>query len=84
MKYIYFQWIRLLKNKIAAELRFYLFLFSPPFGKLPDDGFNVAAQLFRQTVNLYFFRFFGGVRQILFSTDLFIEAFISHHNPAIP
>lgn len=22
MKYIYFQWIRLLKNKIAAELRF--------------------------------------------------------------
>lgn len=23
MKYIYFQWIRLLKNKIAAELRIY-------------------------------------------------------------
>ena len=23
MKYIYFQWIRLLKNKIAAELRLY-------------------------------------------------------------
>lgn len=22
MKYIYFQWIRLLKNKIAAELRY--------------------------------------------------------------
>ena len=48
---------------------FLFILFSPPFGKLPDDGFNVAAQLFRQTVNLYFFRFFGGVRQILFSTN---------------
>ena len=24
MKYIYFQWIRLLKNKIAAELRYTL------------------------------------------------------------
>ena len=41
-----------------------LFLFIPFFSafRLPDDGFNVAAQLFRQTVNLYFFRFFGGVR----------------------
>ena len=47
-----------------------LFLLIPSsFGKLPDDGFNVAAQLFRQTVNLYFFRFFGGVRQLLFSTN---------------
>ena len=44
-------------------MNLFLFIpFSPPFGKLPDDGFNVAAQLFRQTVNLYFFRFFGGVR----------------------
>ena len=49
--------------------RFYLFLVSPPFGKLPDGGFDVAAQLLRQTVHLYFFRFFGGVRQILFSTN---------------
>jgi hypothetical protein len=32
------------------------------FGKLPDGGFDVAAQLLRQTVHLYFFRFFGGVR----------------------
>jgi hypothetical protein len=39
-----------------------LFLVSPSFGKLPDGGFNVAAQLLRQTVHLYFFRFFGGVR----------------------
>ncbi|MCS2207405.1 MULTISPECIES: hypothetical protein [Bacteroidaceae] len=39
-----------------------LFLVSPSFGKLPDGGFDVAAQLLRQTVNLYFFRFFGGVR----------------------
>ena len=46
------------------------FLLIPPsFGKLPDGGFDVAAQLLRQTVNLYFFRFFGGVRQILFSTN---------------
>lgn len=28
MKYIYFQWIRLLKNKIAAELRVILLIFS--------------------------------------------------------
>ena len=42
--------------------RFYLFLVSPPFGKLPDGGFDVVAQLLRQTVNLHFFRFLGGVR----------------------
>ena len=47
-----------------------LFLLIPSsFGKLPDGGFDVAAQLLRQTVHLYFFRFFGGVRQILFSTN---------------
>ena len=47
-----------------------LFLLIPSsFGKLPDGGFDVAAQLLRQTVYLYFFSFFGGVRQILFSTN---------------
>ena len=35
---------------------------SPPFGKLPDGGFDVAAQLLRQTVHLHLFRFLGGVR----------------------
>ena len=40
-----------------------LFLLIPSsFGKLPDSCFDVAAQLLRQTVHLYFFRFFGGVR----------------------
>lgn len=34
--------------------RFYLFLVSPSFAKLPDGGFDVAAQLLRQTVHLYF------------------------------
>ncbi|MCS2562594.1 hypothetical protein NXY46_15930 [Bacteroides ovatus] len=37
-------------------------LVSPPFGKLPDGGFDVAAQLLRQTVHLHLFRFLGGVR----------------------
>ena len=37
-------------------------LVSPPFGKLPDGGFDVAAQLLRQTVNLHLLRFFSGVR----------------------
>ncbi|MFQ6934674.1 hypothetical protein [Alistipes putredinis] len=32
------------------------------FGQLPDRRLDVAAQLLRQTVHLYFFRFFGGVR----------------------
>jgi hypothetical protein len=41
---------------------FLLFLVSPPFGKLPDGGFDVAAQLLRQTVNLHLLRFFSGVR----------------------
>ncbi|MBV4282153.1 hypothetical protein [Bacteroides caccae] len=40
----------------------YLLLVSPPFGKLPDSGFDVAAQLLRQTVHLHFLRFLGGVR----------------------
>ncbi|MDC2642565.1 hypothetical protein [Bacteroides ovatus] len=40
----------------------YLLLVSSPFGKLPDGGFNVAAQLLRQTVHLHLFRFLGGVR----------------------
>ena len=40
----------------------YLFLVSPSFGKLPDGGFDVAAQLLRQTVHLHLFRFLGGVR----------------------
>ena len=35
---------------------------SPLLGKLPDGGFDVAAQLLRQTVNLHFLRFLGGVR----------------------
>ena len=40
-----------------------LFLLIPSsFGKLPDGGFDVVAQLLRQTVNLHFFRFLGGVR----------------------
>ena len=30
--------------------------------QLPDGGFDVAAQLIRQTVNLHFLRFLGGVR----------------------
>ena len=47
-----------------------LFLLIPSsFGKLPDGGFDVAAQLLRQTVNLHLLRFFSGVRQILFSTN---------------
>ena len=41
---------------------FYLFLVSPSFGKLPDGGFDVAAQLLCQTVNLHLLRFLGGVR----------------------
>ena len=49
--------------------RFYLFLVSPPFGKLPDGGFDVSAQLLRQTVHLHLLRFLGGLRQILFSTN---------------
>ncbi len=32
---------------------------------MPDGGFDVAAQLLRQTVHLHLFRFLGGVRQIL-------------------
>ncbi len=38
------------------------FLVPAFFCKLPDGGFDVAAQFLRQTVHLYFFRFFGGVR----------------------
>ena len=39
------------------------FLLIPPsFGKLPDGGFDVAAQLLRQTVHLHLLRFLGGVR----------------------
>lgn len=39
----------------------YLILVSPSFGKLPDSGFDVAAQLLRQTVYLHFLRFLSGI-----------------------
>ena len=47
-------------------------LVSPPFGKLPDGGFDVAAQLLRQTVHLHLFRLsFVTVSDRVFLFDLF-------------
>lgn len=48
MKYIYFQWIRLLKNKIAAELRNIGFKAGIIFEKLGETGLITIAELARR------------------------------------